>query len=775
METRHDLYEDIENNDIISDKALDKIGVLYESRKKYERKLRTISNRISGTPLGRRNVSVRIGDEKQSPSIGPGITISQLGNLSAVKNISIIGSSISTAKDAAIVFSPFRDPRIELFNIVLTDSDKKILSHTAWTSTLPSCTIATYGSDFFDRLKDKMKKLNAEYITLFHNHPSSVTDPSLQDIKITQNFIRRFPGQFYNHIILDYNEYTVINRNEQITTYKFDKPLQNYNSYNRNFIKQIKEPKDIVILFKDIFLQKKINMVFAVLDNSNRIVSWVPGDNCNINDVKHYMRLSGGSKIIAISNNELLFNKTVDIAKNTYGTDLDIFLNVIKVNPETAQYEHDYFGYGGQWQLFEKPAFHFLVKNEITPMPVITYISDNKENIMQHTQSNKWSDVKPDKSWWVLAFQKDDKIIFVVDDGDKIDHHYIKNLKNTHGSEYEIYGPYSSKNSASSAVVEIEKDIKQKIAKVSESHNNSVHGMENNYKVKEKTMSDEINAEMVENTKDLKEQAFLNAVHQRKVIADALKVGTLSCLPGDNGAADTKPAVNLVNGTFYHGSTLLYLKEVQKKEGYPTAEWASIEQIQKAQEENPAIAIRKGQHGVTLNVSEKIKGTDDQYESKTIKLFNVAQTVHPGELKTWAEQKQQEKLQEKLEYLRSQYGSNYQLPSVTEKTPGPEIVCSSTVPDEYIGQYLAAVSMGGQFKASPEQAKEFGQKMEAELYKGIGKISEKTGQEVSDPFSFSKIGIAASTYCKEYMKSLNLELRKQNHEQKQEKQRGRNL
>jgi len=63
--------------------------------------------------------------------------------------------------------------------------------------------------------------------------------------------------------------------------------------------------------------------------------------------------------------------------------------------------------------------------------------------------------------------------------------------------------------------------------------------------------------------------------------------------------------------------------------------------------------------------------------------------------------------------------------------------------------------------------------MEGELYKGIGKISEKTGQEFTDPFSLSKIGNAASVYCKDYMKSLNMEARKQSQEQKNEQKHSR--
>jgi len=264
-----------------------------------------------------------------------------------------------------------------------------------------------------------------------------------------------------------------------------------------------------------------------------------------------------------------------------------------------------------------------------------------------------------------------------------------------------------------------------------------------------------------------KEEAFLNAVHQRKVIAEALKNGTLSCLPGEDGFADTVPAVNLVNGTFYHGSNLLYLKEHQKEKEFPSAEYVTIGQIEKARKDNPEISIRQGQKGVSIYVNEKNEETGE-YENKSFRLFNVAQINKPSAMKEWAEQQRQEKLQEKLEYLQTQYGSGYRLPEQKQKEPGPEIVCKSTDPEKYLGQYLAAVSMGGKFKASPEQAVEFAQKLESSLF-------ERMENGHTNPFKLEKISNEASKYCKEVIKEVRIEAQKieQQQDQTQSRSRGR--
>ena len=280
----------------------------------------------------------------------------------------------------------------------------------------------------------------------------------------------------------------------------------------------------------------------------------------------------------------------------------------------------------------------------------------------------------------------------------------------------------------------------------------------------------EAEQELQRQARDPKEEAFLNTVHQRKVITDALKAGKLSCLPGADGLADTRPAVNLVNGTFYHGTNLLFLKEHQKENGFPSAEYLTAGQIDKARQDNPDLFIRKGQKGVSIYVSEKNEETGE-YENKNFRLFNVAQTTKPAVMKEWAEQQRQEKLQEKLEYLQTQYGTGYKLPEPKQKGPGPEIVCSSTEPKEYLGQYLAAVSLGGKFKASQEQAAEFAQKLENTLF-------EKMDSGHTNPFKLEKISIEANQYCKEFIPKILTEARKAEQPQQQREQsqsRGRGI
>jgi hypothetical protein len=264
------------------------------------------------------------------------------------------------------------------------------------------------------------------------------------------------------------------------------------------------------------------------------------------------------------------------------------------------------------------------------------------------------------------------------------------------------------------------------------------------------------------------EEAITNAYHQRKMVLNALKEGTLSCLPGADGFADTKPAVNIMSiDKPYHGINLLDIKNHQKQNGFPTAEYVTENMVEKAKEDNPDISIRQDQRtkGIFVHWEEK-KGTDEngkpEYERKSAYLFNVAQTTNPEQMKAWADQRQQEDYQKYLDYKRKENPA-YQPPEPKQKGPGPIIECTFTEPEKYLGQYLAAVSMGEKFKVSPEQAKEFSQKMENSL-------TEKKENGYPDTFKLAKISNEANKYCKDVIKEVNMTLQKELYKEQHKEQ-----
>jgi hypothetical protein len=1037
--------DESEKPGIITDEELEEIGVAYGSRKKYHEAMQTLAVYLSGaTP--RRPASIPGGMGKAPPRINSGTSTVHLGEIQKARRINIVGKTINAPDDAAGLFSAFRDPRIEIFNIAYASFTGEILAHTAWTSGLPGAARITDSksrNEGFSRILDIRNKLGADKIWIAHNHPSGNPEPSPEDISVTKNYNSFFGSNFAGHIVLDHDRYSLIAPSGQHSIWGLKRPAKNFISRRREQSAVVSSPEIITSMFKKVLSNKEDVSAFAVLDGSNRVVSWIYGGYDYAQGIKDYMRISGGSKVIVLSNSGALHKKYSALAESTRGTKNDIFLDVIKVSRTTGLSEESLAekSYpGGKWQMhesegikyiaynqtmqpelgfslsgpsagkdyssdagwddanvlirdFRNPCFFKIDRTDPSAAAVLLSVYDSREamqagspyttfdilgdiktakqlvnrtiedimlfdnardlfihDITRHLgmhisslkreiaaaepdaqysapspagRENNSKEknmsgkiplriVKPDPpAWWILAFQKEGETICIVEDGDKINKQYIDALKSKYGSSYEVYGEYTQKESAIKAVKEnliraqnptllndenlqltdplkqaappvmdggkninskeknmpdqfewdndnmlgiwenefypllikvgysdsssaakilvfdppealefnspysayevqggIEKAkqlVEKTIAhlyenlnlaydpldnqKISISHDFSkylrsfVNSEQNtaaaesqkqgpspspsgrNNNSKEKNMSDET---IPEKARDPKEEAFLNAVHQRKVIADAIKAGTLSCLPGPDGYADTAPAVNLANGTRYHGANMLFLKEHQKQNGFPSAEYVTSQQIDRAKEDNKELFIRKGEKGVSLYVSEQNEETG-KWEDKQIRLFNIAQTSKPWEMKKWAEQKQEEKAQERQDFLQTQYGDNYRPAEQKQKEPGPEIVCKSTDPEKYLGQYLAAVSMGGKFKASPEQAAEFSQKMQDAMYEKLldkegnfvlAKKGEHIGEPVSNPFKLEEISRNAGQHCKEVIRDIRMEARK---------------
>jgi hypothetical protein len=228
------------------------------------------------------------------------------------------------------------------------------------------------------------------------------------------------------------------------------------------------------------------------------------------------------------------------------------------------------------------------------------------------------------------------------------------------------------------------------------------------------------------------DQAIINAKYDRKKFIAALEDGTLACLPGADGLADTQAACNVINRTIYQGSGQLLLKDFQKQNGFPTAEFCTGEQIEKASGfAGKKIYIKEGERGVSLNFS--LNG-----EPASIRLFNIAQVHNPELIRAYADHR----AREQETYLREKYGENYR-PNTNEGSK-PPVSCTSAEPEEYLGQYLAALTDGRKFKASPAQAEEFKQKTKEFIF-------EKTPAGHINPFNLNRLGGKASTMCRQIL------------------------
>ena len=280
-----------------------------------------------------------------------------------------------------------------------------------------------------------------------------------------------------------------------------------------------------------------------------------------------------------------------------------------------------------------------------------------------------------------------------------------------------------------------------------------------NINSKENIMSEENTYRPRTNHPTKEDQAvFLKALQERKVLMDALENGTLSCLPGTDGYADTTPAFNLMSPDGYKGDTLLYIKEHQKQNGYPTAEYITEHQIGKAKQDYPEIALKEEQQPVRFYFNE-FNAETQKYAPKEIQLFNIAQTTNPQLLKDWVIEQEEKK----IERMKTQFSESYKPPAPKQSVPAPDITCTSTEPKEYLGQYLAAVSLGGKFKVSKEQAAEFTQKLESLVY-------ERGDNGHTNPFALSKLASKANEECGNVIRDIKMDYIKSKREQTPQQQ-----
>lgn len=123
----------------------------------------------------------------------------------------LIGQDIRTSDDVAVLAQVFRNPKTETMRYVLV-KDGKAVHMTGVTSRLPSSTAIFPYADTAEGLAwlDELMALHkADSYYIIHNHPSGNATASPDDVKQTETIAKGVKG-FKGHVIVDSNEYTVI-------------------------------------------------------------------------------------------------------------------------------------------------------------------------------------------------------------------------------------------------------------------------------------------------------------------------------------------------------------------------------------------------------------------------------------------------------------------------------------------------------------------------------------------------------------------------------------
>ncbi|MDN5934955.1 MAG: hypothetical protein L0H75_02110, partial [Nitrosospira sp.] len=130
----------------------------------------------------------------------------------------LIGQTVESPEDLAVLAQIFRDPRFETFRIFFT-KEGKIVHHTGMTSRLPASVSLVTQLDgesqddahkrLLDNLAAQRNASGADGYYLLHNHPSGTAEPSTADERLTMAIADGVSG-FMSHVVIDTNEYGTI-------------------------------------------------------------------------------------------------------------------------------------------------------------------------------------------------------------------------------------------------------------------------------------------------------------------------------------------------------------------------------------------------------------------------------------------------------------------------------------------------------------------------------------------------------------------------------------
>lgn len=124
----------------------------------------------------------------------------------------LVGQEVSGPADLAALAQVYRDPRFETFRAFFVRNGK-IVGENGYTSRLPA--VVRVPDNLPEQVRDDMQAFGATGYYLLHNHPSGRAEPSVQDVRLTNDVDQKAPGML-GHIVIDHNEYSVIQGSGQV-------------------------------------------------------------------------------------------------------------------------------------------------------------------------------------------------------------------------------------------------------------------------------------------------------------------------------------------------------------------------------------------------------------------------------------------------------------------------------------------------------------------------------------------------------------------------------
>ena len=178
-------------------------SVAYDPEMVYKLKLYEL---LDSEAMASRNMDIRGILDPRTDEVDTLISTSY--NLSHNRPINLIGETVASAQDAAILFQPFRNPSYEQYVLIGVDDNNKVVGNPVGITAQHG--YASRGIDNFEiqRILANNPEMKGFYIV--HNHPELESGPSSTDRDNFSRKNRRFQGQFKGFIITDTGEYSAL-------------------------------------------------------------------------------------------------------------------------------------------------------------------------------------------------------------------------------------------------------------------------------------------------------------------------------------------------------------------------------------------------------------------------------------------------------------------------------------------------------------------------------------------------------------------------------------
>lgn len=294
---------------------------------KTENLYRGVPEKLTGVQNDLRGDSGALPGQKPYKTIGKAFS----NDLINTGKVNLTGVTFNNIEDLAVLSQVYRDPRFETFRIIYTKGNS-IVGTDAITSRMPGSAVVFLGSNksqHFNRISDRMKRMQADGYYLLHNHPGKTTKPSRSDLVVTQTYAKNISG-FKGHLIINSNKYTEIYQDAGFMKGNEDMPLSLgddllYNPAIEHPLlnKEIDSSVKLAQIAKQVQLDKEVSIAFftdakntvrGILEINNSMIKNAEKDNFR-NFLRNQATELGGRKVLMVGS-KTVKAELVDLIKN---------------------------------------------------------------------------------------------------------------------------------------------------------------------------------------------------------------------------------------------------------------------------------------------------------------------------------------------------------------------------------------------------------------------------------------------------------------------------